>query len=127
MTRSFSQRSCSDQYLSSVFFNIGTRAALLHAKTNAHVPGSPKVRLNTGNRFVCLLCEECEASEYVGKLERRLHLGTSKYSSTQAQGKQARALKLSVEVCRGLCPYFTNRNGIVIQPFVQLTLPFSVS
>ncbi len=26
----------------------------------------------------------------MGKLERRLHLGTSKYSSTQAQGKQAR-------------------------------------
>jgi len=28
--------------------------------------------------------------EYVGKLERRLLSGTSKYSSTQAQGKQAR-------------------------------------
>ena len=40
--------------------------------------------------WLYLYQKNTKPSEYVGKLERRLHSGTSKYSSTQAQGKQAR-------------------------------------
>jgi len=42
------------------------------------------------SKWLYLYQKNTKPSEYVGKLERRLHSGTSKYSSTQAQGKQAR-------------------------------------